>query len=608
MLLGGALLFALGLSFPYSAQAARCDCSCNDETLQENAGTVTGACVADSCTAICSRACTTHRGVSVGYCNADDPTVRPAPASGALCGCSCGTAGAETLRFVAAPGGTCAGGDASCTSVCTADCTGHGAFTGAACTIEETTVPTPGSCVTRALTRPRMSAARRTQQEAIVSRIEASEGGQPRATWTCQSLSSDQINADRCVPLGCEGAPFCCMPGTGSAPVTTSEGGATGATSPETIGPSCWCNCGTGAAEVTRIISAPGGTCTGGDSSCTASCTTECTGHGAFSGASCEAGSSATTACAQLAVTRGTTQATVDAVAARTGTDPSVWACKRVCLAAQRENCVQHGCPDSTDTNVLCCPPSIGQPVGQTCGGRGASGSTNGTGSTGGIGIARLILPECATTRDPARAGKCQIADVFDLGYAAVRFMFGLSGALLLLAFVVSGFKYLVSGYAGDIKSAKATMINATLGIVIMLFAYIMVNFLYTSLTGNDGSTFTGENTSSETPAPTTQTNPRSSTPGGAGTTPGGGSTASGPSGTCRCAPSGLASVLVGAATADQIAQARTACTSARAGAVFDPAAFTCTGPTTESECRAVETAIGSQLPTGITVSCAWTR
>lgn len=541
----------IGIGLP--AEAARCGCLCVDGTRGE--GTVAGVCTSSSCTATCNTACTAHGGVTSNDCTADAPT--PPPSTGALCACGCQDG---SLNFTSAPGGSCSGGDSSCNSVCVTACaSAGGAGTDNTCTTESSSVPTPGSCVQRALTRPGMSSSRRAAQEATVSRIERAAGGQPRTSWTCQSLPSDQIDNNHCVALGCEGTPFCCEPGTGSNPVTTGESGSSGGASEGTTG---------GAAAG----SAPG-------------------------------------ACARLAVTRGTSQGTIDAIAQQTGTDPSVWTCQRVCAREQQSNCVQRGCPD-TDSNVLCCPPSIGIPPGQTCGGRGASGSTtSGSGSGSGIGVARLILPECATTHDPRRAGKCQIADVFDLGYAAVRFMFGLSGALLLVAFVVSGFKYLVNGYAGDIKTAKETMVNATLGMIIMLFAYIVVTFLYTALTGSSGTdapttNTTPTNTSAPAPTNSSRTAPSTTAPPSGGTA--GSCPSTDPRGTCRCAPSGVSSLLVRAATEEQVSQAQSACTSARSGATFDRSAFTCTGPATNCECRLVETELNRLLPTGVSASCTW--
>jgi hypothetical protein len=81
-----------------------------------------------------------------------------------------------------------------------------------------------------------------------------------------------------------------------------------------------------------------------------------------------------------------------------------------------------------------------------------------------------------------------------------------------------------------------------------------------------------------------------------------------GASGTCRCAPSGLAAFGTGFATPEQIRLAESSCTGARAGARFDRASFTCTGPTTETECRALQPELNRQLPTGISAECTWTR
>ena len=292
--LGCVIACVIAIQLP--VDAARCACVCNDDSTQT--GALSGRCTAGGCDSTCRTQCATHRGVSAASCS-EDPAPAPAPTGGALCECGCG----ETLLFAPPTGGACAPG--ACTSVCATTCTGRGGVTGeVTCSDGSNTVPTPGSCVQRALNRPGMSASRRRAQEETVARIERQPGNAPRTAWTCQSLENDQINENRCVPLGCEGTPFCCVPGTGSAPVTTSESG--GAPTP-TEG---------------------------------------------------EAPTSPTETCAQVALRRGTTEGTIDTVARNTNTDPSVWVCKRVCAREQRTSCVQRGCPD-TEADVLCCPPSI---------------------------------------------------------------------------------------------------------------------------------------------------------------------------------------------------------------------------------------------------------
>lgn len=340
------------------------------------------------------------------------------------CSCICGAAGREAAVYGAQTAGACAT-DTCSVSVCNTMCAGQGGSTIAGECLNDDTAGAQ-NCVEAALGQrnisPRRLQALRDGIAAINTRFT-----QQSINWSCQGLPGNIVDPNRCIEGGCMGDPLCCVPSTGSAPVGATNAGADAPIAPTVAGENC----------------------------------------------------------TDVAIRRGTPTSTVTTIVTQTGSERPSWTCQRTCDARQRGNCVARGCPDTEDT-VLCCPPTIGIPIGEQCGGRGAAGGTDGTGTGssagGGFGIAALVLPDCATTRDPARAGKCQIADVFELGYSAVKFMFGLSGALLLVAFVVAGFKYLVNGYAGKIQEAKDTMVNAALGMVIMLFAYIIVTFIYNSL------------------------------------------------------------------------------------------------------------------------------
>ncbi len=372
------------------------------------------------------------------------------PVDALTCGCGCGPLAADGNIL---PGHATAFEVASCgpcQNNCNAWCGENGFNTpGTSVCREAAPAPAPRprvvdpnqNCVDRALTARGISTRRHDAIESSVRTIETATGNL-RATWTCQGLPNNIVDPSRCISDACIGAPFCCVPGTGDRAVTG------------------------------QTPASPGGA----------------------AAAPTAGGSTAVTNCAEVSVAAGTPRATVIAIAGQTGTETSSWTCQRVCSADRQNKCVQDGCPDNGDAAVLCCPPTIGIAPGAVCGAAGApGGDTPGTGSNDGsggasggatsIGLAQLVLPPCMTSHDPQVAGKCQLADVFTLGYNAVRFMFGLSGALLLVAFMVAGFKYLVNGYAGDIKSAKETMINAALGMIIMLFAYIIVDFLYMALT-----------------------------------------------------------------------------------------------------------------------------
>lgn len=201
----------------------------------------------------------------------------------------------------------------------------------------------------------------------------------------------------------------------------------------------------------------------------------------------------------------------------------TTWRCRRVCSNTQESSCVTGGCPG--DSAIRCCPEAmnIGTSPTQQCGDVGASnggtdsgtpgaaGGTQGgdpsssggdTGSSGGAGtsgsssggsnsgssgssvvgassvsadsggLTRLILPACVED------GACQFSDLVQVALNAVRFLFGLAGVLLLVAFVYAGIEYLIAGDAASVKSAEDRIKKAVLGLFIMFFGYTLVSFL----------------------------------------------------------------------------------------------------------------------------------
>lgn len=211
----------------------------------------------------------------------------------------------------------------------------------------------------------------------------------------------------------------------------------------------------------------------------------------------------------------------------------------------------------------------------------------------------RLNNPVTGAATIPAVIGK------------AVRALMGLVGAIALLMFVIGGVRWILSaGDPKDVQAAQDLLKNASIGLLIIFLSYTVITVgmgLVNELGGQgtpetpqttNGSNATNNSRSTNGTNATNATNDTNRTP----------PPSTGPSGTCRCAPSGLASVLTGAATEDQIRQAESACTGARAGARFDRSAFTCTGPASESECRQVQTELNRQLPTGISAECTWSR
>ena len=87
-------------------------------------------------------------------------------------------------------------------------------------------------------------------------------------------------------------------------------------------------------------------------------------------------------------------------------------------------------------------------------------------------GLTRLILPTCIED------GGCQFSDIVQMGLNVIRFLFGLSGVLLLVVFVYAGIEYLIAGDAASVKSAEDRIKKALIGLFIMFFGYTLVNFL----------------------------------------------------------------------------------------------------------------------------------
>lgn len=231
------------------------------------------------------------------------------------------------------------------------------------------------------------------------------------------------------------------------------------------------------------------------------------------SAAANEAASLPPGACVQRAIAADAANNSLIRMAEATfGAASTTWTCRRVCSQQEQGGCVLGGCPG--DASVRCCAPSLGIPVAQQCGARGAAtdgGAASGEGapSTGGAGtdappsggsgapgttpsgggvtnqvvgsshvqadsggLTRLILPSCIED------GGCQISDVFQVGLNLIRFLFGLAGVLLLVVFVYAGIEFLIAGDAGSVKTATDRIKKALIGLFFMFFGYTLVNFL----------------------------------------------------------------------------------------------------------------------------------
>jgi len=60
-----------------------------------------------------------------------------------------------------------------------------------------------------------------------------------------------------------------------------------------------------------------------------------------------------------------------------------------------------------------------------------------------------------------------------------IKYLLIFAGIIALIAFLYAGFRYITS-MGGDVDVAKDAMINAAIGIVIILFSWVIINFLIT--------------------------------------------------------------------------------------------------------------------------------
>jgi hypothetical protein len=73
--------------------------------------------------------------------------------------------------------------------------------------------------------------------------------------------------------------------------------------------------------------------------------------------------------------------------------------------------------------------------------------------------------------------GRCSTIDILQIIVNVGTVILGISGSIFLLMFVIGGFTWLMSGGEdGAIKKGLDTMRDATIGIVIVFSAYLIVN------------------------------------------------------------------------------------------------------------------------------------
>jgi hypothetical protein len=88
------------------------------------------------------------------------------------------------------------------------------------------------------------------------------------------------------------------------------------------------------------------------------------------------------------------------------------------------------------------------------------------------------LLQKAATTLNPG-----SISTPFQLIRKAINALMAFIGSITLLLYVISGFLWMTaSGNAEQVDKAKKILIWTTLGVFVMLFSYMLVNFLFNSI------------------------------------------------------------------------------------------------------------------------------
>ncbi len=97
----------------------------------------------------------------------------------------------------------------------------------------------------------------------------------------------------------------------------------------------------------------------------------------------------------------------------------------------------------------------------------------------------RLVLPKCATAREPALAGKCSLEDIVTTGANFANLLTEISAALFFATFVYGGARYLLAfADPKGVEAGKSAMKGAAIGMLIVLSAWTIVRYVAQSLLG----------------------------------------------------------------------------------------------------------------------------
>jgi hypothetical protein len=104
-----------------------------------------------------------------------------------------------------------------------------------------------------------------------------------------------------------------------------------------------------------------------------------------------------------------------------------------------------------------------------------------------GLGSASSVLAisvdQTGLTATAETAGVSNARSVADIVGTTVNAVLSLTGVILLLLVIYAGFQWMTAqGEAEKVKKAKATLINAAIGMIIVFSAYSISNYVFTNV------------------------------------------------------------------------------------------------------------------------------
>lgn len=149
-----------------------------------------------------------------------------------------------------------------------------------------------------------------------------------------------------------------------------------------------------------------------------------------------------------------------------------------------------------------------------TPGGRSPDGSTtapNNEGSPDGS----TTVPSGTSPQTVSFVNPSRFNSIIDLVAGIINALLGILGAITVAVLVLSGFKYMTSSNPGEVGAALDGIKNAIVGLMIVMGAFLITQYVISALAGsstapttNPSTTPTNPNTTTRTPGTTLPTTP----------------------------------------------------------------------------------------------------